>query len=444
MKKVLLALTMVTGMVCLGQNQNAQADSPLPPLNPELRVSEAEATQMLNYIAQRKQAQKGKTAGGIINKQFIGYADTLFTLYGGSAVFGGLFQNPMYQDSTLRAEFTNGTSYIDRHAISLTYDPASIVWGQNTFSNNDAVTIDTVHFFGKYDSPSTIPNPSGDSLIVEMTWAPKEPGTARNDAFQGVFYTPNANNPDTCRLENPLVDVTTPGSVWKLEGTNYLRTGIALTAADIASSTDPNSLFSIAINQTIPAGNLVAVAFRFKSAYASTTSVGDTFFSTVDVENTKIPNLAGRLASENITNGTRYFCDFGGMNSTGELTAATLYQTNGNFRDGMFAGRVTGGYFIYLTVSGTSTFGINEKNKTANVEVFPNPSRGIVNLNISQGGTYQVNIINTLGQVVHSETISVSGNESLKRNFSELNNGVYFININGDGYSHTSKLTISR
>ncbi len=444
MKKVLLALTMATSMVCLGQNQSTQADAPQPPLNPELRISKAETAQLLNYISHRKHVQKEKTAGGVINKQFIGYADTLFELFGGANLFGGLFQVPFYQDSTLKAEFTNGTNYIDQHAISMTYDPASVVWGQNTFSNDDAVTIDTVHFFGKYDSPSTIPNPSGDSLLVEMTWAPKEPGSDRNDAFQGVYYTPNSNNIDTCRLENPLVNVSTPGSAWHLDGPNYIRRGIELTAADIASSTDPNSLFSIAINQTIPAGNLVAIAFRFKSAYASTTSVGDTFFSTVDVENTKIPNLAGRLASENVVNGTRYFCDFGGMNSTGELTSATLYQTNGNFRDGMFAGRVTGGYFIYLTVSGTSTFGIDENISRTRVELYPNPSSGTVNLNISQGGNYLLSLTNTLGQVVHSENISITDNEASNRDFSNLNNGIYLLHISGEGYTYTTKLTISK
>ncbi len=419
MKKVLLALTLATGMVCYGQNQNVHAGSSQPPLNPELRVSEAETTQMLNYIAKRKHAQKAKTAGGVVNKQFIGYADTIFSLYGGATLFGGLFQAPIYQDSTLRAEFTNGTNYVDQHAISLTYDPTSIVWGQNAFSETDPITIDSVHFFGKYDSPSSI-TPAGDSLIVEMTWAPKQPASARNDAFQGVFYTPNANNLDTCRIENPLVDVTTPGSVWRLEGSNYIRTGIELTAADVAGSADPTSLFSIAVNQTIPPGNLVAVAFRFKSAYSGTVSVGDTFFSTVHVENTKIPNLAGRLASENVANGTRYFCDFGGMNSTGELTSATLYQTNGNFKDGQFGGRVTGGYFIYLTVSGSSTFGVEENISDTEVQLYPNPTwKG--QCKHTSGWHLPVDVTIIPGQIVSSENVSVSGNEVLKHDFSKLN-----------------------
>jgi hypothetical protein len=444
MKKVLLALTLTTGMVGMGQNQSLPQASSQPVLNSELKVSDTEANQLMQYISSRKSAQKAKTAGGVINKQFIGYADTLFSLYGGATLFGGLFQTPIYKDSTLKAEFTNGTNYLDQHAISMTYDPSSIVWGQNTFSDNDAVTLDTVHFFGRYTTPSSIPNPSGDSLIVEVTWAPKEPASARNDAFQGVFYSPNANNPDTCRLENPLVDVSTPGSVWKLEGTNRIRRGIALTAADITNTGDPTSIFSIAINQNIPAGNLIAVAFRFKSAYSATTSVGDTFFSTVDVENTKIPNLSGRLASENIANGTRYFCDFGGMNSTGELTSATLYQTNGNFRDGMFAGRVTGGYFIYLTVSGTSTFGIGDLRASKEIEVYPNPSTGPLNISIPQGGLYQLELTNVLGQLVVKDEVYTNGSEILEKDLSQLQNGVYLLNISGENYSHTTKITIRR
>ena len=132
------------------------------------------------------------------------------------------------------------------------------------------------------------------------------------------------------------------------------------------------------------------------------------------------------------------------MNSTGELSSATLYQTNGNFRDDMFAGRVTGGYFIYLTVSGTSTFGIDESISQKEVQYYPNPSSGNINIGIAQGGKYQIDVINTLGQVVHSENVVISGNEVLRRDFSKFNSGIYLINISGEGYTNSSKITISR
>ncbi len=441
MKKVLLTLSVVVGLNAYAQTEPATQYNLL---NPELRLAKAEADQMLQLVKARNYSQKAKTNGGVISKQMIGFSDTLYQFYGGSAIFGGLFQVPIYQDSSLKQEFTDVTSHIDQHAVGMTYDPASLIWGKYQFTEADALTIDSVHIFGKYDTPSSIPSPSGDSLIVEMTWAPKFPGSARNNAFQGVYYAPNANNPDTCRQENPLVDVTAVGSAWKLKGGNYLRTGIALTSADLAGTGDPTRLYSIAVNKLIPAGNLVAVSFKFKSAYAAMTSVGDTFFSTVDVENTKIPNFATRLASENIAGGTWFFCDNLGLNSTSELTSTTLYQTNGNFRDSMYSGRVTGGYFTYLTVSGTSTVGLAEKTTETNLQIFPNPSSGVVHVSISQSGSYQLELMNILGQVVFTENIRSTDNESIRVDLGHLASGVYLLNIRGENFSQTSKLNIER
>lgn len=422
--------------------QTAETQSRL--LHPDLQVDEAELQPLFKMVDQRNQAQKAKVAGGAISKQLVGYADTIYQYYGGSGLFGGLFQIPLYSDSTLIEEFTDALSFIDQHAASLTYDPSSLIFGENAFSESDNLTIDSVHIFGKYDTPSSIPTPSGDSLIVELTWAPKNPSAARNDAFQGVYYTPDMNNPDTCFIENPKVDVSAAGGPWKLAGTNYVRTGIELDANDVAGENDPTILYSIPVNQNIPSGNLVAVSVRFKSAYSSTASVGDTFFSTISVERTKIPNFATRLASENVANGTRWFCDPFGMNSTGQLTKATLYQTNGNFRDGQFGGRVTGGFFIYLTVSGSSTFGMKETADHQYLNVYPNPTAGSLNIDMIQGGRYQLVLTNTLGQVVHSEKIVLNGSEPLRKDFSHLPAGFYQIDLHSEEVRYTSKVVLEK
>ena len=68
----------------------------------------------------------------------------------------------------------------------------------------------------------------------------------------------------------------------------------------------------------------------------------------------------------------------------------------------------------------------------------------MVNINISQGGTYSVELLNILGQVVHSETVNINGNETLSRDFSSLSKGMYIMNIESDQYKHSSKLNINK
>lgn len=437
MKKILLALTLAIGTLAYGQNaisieQNRQ-------MNPELKVSESDIAPARAALKQRNGNQASKVAGGLITNQLIGYSDTIYQLYGGSGVFG-IFQVPMYKDSTLQQEFSNGTSWVDRHAVGMVYDPTSFIWGDNKFTNNDAVTIDSVHILGKYSAPSSITNPSGDSLIVEIAWSP-----ISGDATNGVLYSPNAQNPDTCLVETHAVTVNTPGGEWELTGSNRMRTGIELTAADLRGLNDNSATYSIAVNQTIPAGNIAAISFAFKSAYAGTVSQGDTFFSTVDYDNAAIPNFSARLAQESNFSGTRYFCDPDGENATSELLNSTLYQTWGDFRDDIFLPWVSSGYLTYLTITGTSTVGIDEEEGAkAKVELYPNPTTGRLNIAISQGGTYNLEVVNMLGQVVHSEEVSVSGSEELRRDFSNLSKGIYLVNVKGENFSNTTKLTINK
>jgi hypothetical protein len=438
MKKVLLTLITLVGLTGFAQSQSVFQNNTLPE---ELRADVSEVIAIQEMVDARNKAMKAKTAGGVINKQLIGYADTLYQLNGGSATFGGLFQIPIYKDSTLRQEFSNGSPFMDQHAIGGTYDPTSIVWGANTFAASNSVTIDSLHLLGKYSASSNFPTVTGDSLIVEVVWAPRSSLTG---TFNGVFFSPNATNPDTCNITTPSLTVASAGGSWKMSGTNRIRKGIALGTNDLLADADPAVLYSIAINQVIPADNLVGYAFRFKSAYSSTTAVGDTFFSTVDIENTKIPNFAGRLAQENPFTGFRYFCDFGGENTTGVLDQSTLYKQNGNFLDDIMFPSASSAYWTYITVSGTSTFDIDENTVNTEVELYPNPTSGVVNLAISQGGTYTIELVNMLGQVVHTEEVSVNGNERLTRNFSNLTKGIYLVNVKGDNYANTTKLTINK
>lgn len=85
--------------------------------------------------------------------------------------------------------------------------------------------------------------------------------------------------------------------------------------------------------------------------------------------------------------------------------------------------------------------GLNEN--TANtLSVYPNPTAGNVNITLANGGKYTVEVVDMVGNVVSSEEVTVNSNEKLNRDFSALTNGIYLLNVRGENFSKTTKLTI--
>lgn len=379
---------------------------------------------------------KAKTARNF-NNAFIGWVDTNYVLNGGSSTFN-IYQNPIFMDSTVKAEFSNTTRFINNHAIGTTYDPTSVLWGQYQSSSVDNYCVDSVYIFGAYRTPKSIPNPIGDSLIVEFVWGPISDTNTFKDAT--ITYS-GAHPDDRCEYLSPKFSQA-PSQLFQLSGPNKIRKAIALTAADTVGF--GSKLYGTDINEYILGGNLVSFTFYFKSAYQNSLSVGDTVFSTVSPKTVAAPNFSTRIVQDpNFAqnNQIMYFCDPDGENGTSTLTSTELYGNGNNW----FFPESYSGNFTYMMVStNICGIGLEETRSINELEVYPNPSTGMVNLTISQGGTYTIEVINMHGDIVYDEEVTVSGTEILSRHFSDLAHGIYHIIIKGDNYSSTSKLTISK
>lgn len=78
--------------------------------------------------------------------------------------------------------------------------------------------------------------------------------------------------------------------------------------------------------------------------------------------------------------------------------------------------------------------GISENEAAHNVNIFPNPVSDV--LNVSAPGFKEFDVINFLGQVVYSNTIT---SEQTTINVSNLTNGIYFIRLKADNKVETMK-----
>ncbi len=76
-------------------------------------------------------------------------------------------------------------------------------------------------------------------------------------------------------------------------------------------------------------------------------------------------------------------------------------------------------------------------------DVFPNPvTGGQFDITVSEGGAYEVSIMNTLGQFVQTESFNINGSEKASVNVSSLAKGIYFVNLKSAKGVESTRITI--
>jgi len=99
-------------------------------------------------------------------------------------------------------------------------------------------------------------------------------------------------------------------------------------------------------------------------------------------------------------------------------------------------------YIDNVNISGTLSVTDNE---LTGISFYPNPTSEKVNIsfNSNHGNSYQVKLINSLGQVVHEiEKTSLNGSNTISLDVSNFSVGLYFIKIEVDNLSTIKKLLI--
>ena len=115
--------------------------------------------------------------------------------------------------------------------------------------------------------------------------------------------------------------------------------------------------------------------------------------------------------------------------SSGEITEDISGLTIGSYTvtvdDGVCLDSAT---FTIVNIVGI------QDNETASLEVYPNPTSGIITISVD--GTFNYTIMNILGEVV----ITGQGNDNTNVDLFELSRGAYFITIDSNNHNETLKI----
>ncbi len=427
MKKVLLALSVVVGFGAMAQN--AASDN----LHP---ISAKDLAKLQNAQAQKQvQNVKAKAAGGPVSQR-VSHTDIAVDQFGTSLQ---TYISPIFQDSTVMEDFGTPAN-VDGFGFGATFDirtPVFSLLGQDYFADVDTYMVDTIYTAGFYEYVNS--STAGDSLIVDIVWG--DPTASMfNDAY--AFPAGTWTNQPT---QAPLLALEWNASAnHGFAGSVAWGNKITLKKALVANDTNTTyHKFWPSTPITVGPGEVIGMLLRYKSGESYSPGAiyfagsGGTTTPTMNSFRVAISGPANQSDDNNyfmeeFSLGTKSFGMSGPQLSERYDTQFPISHTP----------QGTQGALFDVWVHGNSTVGLNENNVNSNVNIYPNPTNGNINLAITQGGNYQIEVVNMVGQVVSTETVSVNASETLNRDFSNLNKGIYLVNVSTDNVSNTIKLTI--
>jgi hypothetical protein len=90
---------------------------------------------------------------------------------------------------------------------------------------------------------------------------------------------------------------------------------------------------------------------------------------------------------------------------------------------------------------------VNDIKLSSSLKLYPNPTNGNSNLelNLVENSNVTVDVLNTLGQVVFTKTLTnVSGNQTVNIDSQNFESGLYLVNIKVGDNVTTKKLTVTK
>ena len=224
--------------------------------------------------------------------------------------------------------------------------------------------------------------------------------------------------------------------------------GASVTFGETTVLTDATGLASF---KRYPAGNYTVSAS--KDNYSGITSEAIEL-NTADVLKLLTLNQLTFTVTFSVTSGTEPLegatVTLNGVNATTDATGTAHFS---GIEPGTFAYTVS--KEIYKTVEGSITVDKSDVTEDVNllnttglahntaktVKLYPNPTRGILHLNLDENGSNQVSvrITNIIGKVLYENKLLNNPGE-VELDLSGYDNGIYFVKVIGNGFENSVKV----
>ena len=422
MKKVLLLAAVALGLSTMGQDaMNSRL------LQTEITPTSAAKEKVEDILINR---------GGALDANY-DYTDFLYQFYSSDMVLGAITTTP---DSSTVIVYSDGTpGYSYNHAVGAVYDFNYYGWGDNEFNETDQVTIDSLFVIGGYD----IYNSSNTDKIRFTIFKGANSFAA---PFSGVQYnagtfaaldvaaTPTAKTMD-------YAGSASDGNQGGPTASNTLTIDYTLSAADTSVAV---------VGVEVPNGGLTMNGNELLGIFIEYLPGGNTTSDTINYQTASgdINPFAFYYYREGNTSAPQgYFIqdyDSTSTNCSNFLFNTTRYAAHAGtsaWRNDQTSINMNYSHLIWVAASGTSTMTIQDADLST-VSVFPNPSNGVVNVELNATTSAAVTVVDVLGQVIYSANTNFVAGQRQMIDLSNNAKGMYILSIEGEGVNTVERITI--
>lgn len=271
--------------------------------------------------------------------------------------------------------------------------------------------------------------------------------------------------PSSSSLQNPVVTYSTPGS----HSISLIATNTSGSSTSISNNIMVTSIPVVnATSATICSGQGGSISASGAAAYSwnngssgATISVNPSIVTTYTVTGTVSGCSSSATATVNVNpSPSTPTISLSGDTLTSSSAVNNQWYLNGTLISGatsqQFIAGSSGSYSVTVT-SGNGCFsvspsvnysviGIDEINLNEVVNIFPNPSTGLLNIDLAKDSQhYVLKVYNCLGEIIVSkEIIGCSGNCNQIIDLSRYENGLYLLKISDDKSSVTRRIILNK
>lgn len=422
MKKVLLLAA-----VAFGLNGFAQDAMATKLLQTEITPDAAAKEKIEDIILKR---------GGAVDNNY-DYTDFLYQFYSSDMSLGAITTTP---DSSTVIVYSDGTpGYSYNHAVGALYDFNYYGWGDNEFNETDQVNIDSLYVIGGYDI-------FDGSNTDKIRFTIFKGANGFSSPFSGVQY-----NAGTWAALDPTVQPTAKTMAYAGSSSDGNMGGVSATNTTVIDYTLSTADSGVAVvGVEVPNGGLsmmgdelLGIFIEYLPGGASTSDTIDYSNNTGDIN----PFYFYYYREGNTSAPQGYFIqdyDSTSTNCSNFLFNTTRYAAwsgTSSWRNDQTSINMSYSHLISVTASGTSTIGIEDADLTS-VSIFPNPSNGVVNVELDATTDATVTVVDVLGQVVYAANENFVAGERKIIDLSNNAKGMYILSVEGEGVNTVERITI--